>query len=281
MIKILTDSSSNMTKEQADELGVTLLPLTVVFGDKEYRDGIDIDATAFYDMLINEKDHPHTSQINTAVFEDIFSAAKANGDTLLVLLISSALSGTTSAARIAKEEVGYDGIYIYDTLNTTVMLKALVLEAARHADEPIEDVLAHLDDVRSRQELYAIVDTLEYLYKGGRMKRGTAAIGTLFHIKPVITVSERGTVELASKAIGTRGAIRQISKTVRAEDIDEDLPFYYIYSATDEKCRELASAIHGERAGELLRSAENICPVIGAHIGPAAAGICFVRKKEG
>lgn len=281
MIKILTDSSSNMTKEQADELGVTLLPLTVVFGDKEYRDGIDIDATAFYDMLINEKDHPHTSQINTAVFEDIFSAAKANGDTLLVLLISSALSGTTSAARIEKEEVGYDGIYIYDTLNTTVMLKALVLEAARHADEPIEDVLAHLDDVRSRQELYAIVDTLEYLYKGGRMKRGTAAIGTLFHIKPVITVSERGTVELASKAIGTRGAIRQISKTVRAEDIDEDLPFYYIYSATDEKCRELASAIHGERAGKLLRSAENICPVIGAHIGPAAAGICFVRKKEG
>ena len=191
------------------------------------------------------------------------------------------MSGTTSAARIAKEEVGYDGIYIYDTLNTTFMLKALVLEAARHADEPIEDVLAHLDDVRSRQELYAIVDTLEYLYKGGRMKRGTAAIGTLFHIKPVITVSERGTVELAGKAIGTRGAIRQISKTVRAEDIDEDLPFYYIYSATDEKCRELASAIHGERAGELLRSAENICPVIGAHIGPAAAGICFVRKKEG
>ena len=68
---------------------------------------------------------------------------------------------------------------------------------------------------------------------------------------------------------------------LRAEDIDEDLPFYYIYSATDEKCRELASAIHGERAGKLLRSAENICPVIGAHIGPAAAGICFVRKKEG
>lgn len=98
----------------------------------------------------------------------------------------------------------------------------------------------------------------------------------------MITVSERGTVELAGKAIGTRGAIRQISKTVRAEDIDEDLPFYYIYSATDEKCRELASAIHGERAGKLLRSAENICPVIGAHIGlrPRAYASCERRRAE-
>ena len=279
MIKILTDSSSNITKKEADSMGITLLPLTVVFGDREYRDGIDIDATAFYDLLVTDKNHPHTSQINTAVFEDIFSAAKANGDTLLVLLISSALSGTTSAAIRAKEAVGYDKIYIYDTRNTTVMLKMLVEEAVRHADEPVEQVIAHLDDIRSRQELYAIVDTLEYLYKGGRMKRGTAAIGTLFHVKPVIEVTEEGTVGLAGKAIGTRGAIKHITKTVRAEDIDENYPFYYIFSAENDKCRELARAIHGERGDELVRHAENICPVIGVHVGPAAAGICFVRKK--
>ena len=114
MIKILTDSSSNMTKEQADELGVTLLPLTVVFGDKESRDGIDIDATAFYDMLINEKDHPHTSQINTAVFEDIFSAAKANGDTLLVLLISSVCRGRRARRASRKRKWAMTG-YTYTT----------------------------------------------------------------------------------------------------------------------------------------------------------------------
>lgn len=280
MVRIVTDSSSNITPEEAEELGVTVIPLTVIFGSDELRDGVDITAEAFYDRLARDKNHPHTSQINTAQFEDIFRDAQAKGEKLILLPISAALSGTHAAAVKAKENVGYDGIYVYDTRTTTVMLKMLVLEARRLADREPEEIIAALDDLRSRTELYAMVDTLEYLWKGGRMARGTAMLGGLFRVKPIITIKSDGSLDVVAKAIGTRSAIKNLRKFVNPETIDPDVPVYYIYTVNKDNCERLINEVHPDRHDEYLSEATNICPVIGVHIGPGAVGICFARKKE-
>lgn len=280
MVRIVTDSSSNITPEEAEELGVTVIPLTVIFGSDELRDGVDITAEAFYDRLARDKNHPHTSQINTAQFEEIFRDAQAKGEKLILLPISAALSGTHAAAVKARENVGYDGIYVYDTRTTTVMLKMLVLEARRLADREPEEIIAALDDLRSRTELYAMVDTLEYLWKGGRMARGTAMLGGLFRVKPIITIKSDGSLDVVAKAIGTRSAIKNLRKFVNPETIDPDVPVYYIYTVNKDNCERLINEVHPDRHDEYLSDATNICPVIGVHIGPGAVGICFARKKE-
>ena len=280
MVRIVTDSSSNITPEEAEELGVTVIPLTVIFGSEELRDGVDITAEAFYDRLARDKNHPHTSQINTAQFEEIFRDAQAKGEKLILLPISAALSGTHAAAVKAKENVGYDGIYVYDTRTTTVMLKMLVLEARRLADREPEEIIAALDDLRSRTELYAMVDTLEYLWKGGRMARGTAMLGGLFRVKPIITIKSDGSLDVVAKAIGTRSAIKNLRKFADPATIDPDVPVYYIYTVNKDNCEKLINEVHPDRHDEYLAEATNICPVIGVHIGPGAVGICFARKKE-
>lgn len=279
MLRIITDSSSNITPREAEALGVEVIPLIVTFGSREFRDGVDIDAERFYEMLASEKEYPRTSQINVDTFEEIFLAAKANNDTLLIILISSSLSGTYGAAVKAKENVGYDGVYVYDSLATTVMLKTLVMEAVKNCDRSAEEIVGKLDKLRARCELYAIVDTLEYLHKGGRLKRSAAMLGTLFNVKPIVAVAKSGTVDLVGKTVGTRSAIKNIAKKVCENDIDGNYPVYYVYSGEKEKCVKLIDAItpHGDGFAD---DATVICPVIGAHVGPGAAGICFVRKKK-
>lgn len=281
MLQIVTDSSSNISQAEAARLGITVLPLSISFGSDVYRDGVDIDTDAFYRLLRTNKNHPHTSQINPSRFEEIFFEAKENGDTLLLLPISASISGTYSAAITAKESVGYDGIYVYDVRGVSVILKVMVEKAVELRDEgkAPEEIMAALGRLRDRTELYASLDTLEYLYRGGRLKRGAAVLGTIFHIKPLITITKAGEVSVCGKPIGTKQAMRGICKLVVPEEIDDAYPVYYIYTENAEVCGKLLAEVTPDRP-ELLESATNICPVIGVHIGPNAVGIVFVRKAK-
>lgn len=276
MLKIVTDSAANISAEEAKELGVEVLPLSIIFGDDIYRDGVDITTEEFYDKLVNGGVHPHTSQINIADFEEIFTRAKENGERLFLILLSSALSGTVSCARIAKENVGYDGVYIYDSLGATVMEKLLVHAALKNADKSAEEVAAILDDVRSRMVLYAAVDTLDYLYKGGRLKKSAAMLGKLFNIKPLITVSDKGTVELCGKAIGSKAAIKHIKKKTAEAVPDPDFPVCYVYSADKTKAETLSAVV--DVTDGCTKEFSDLCPVIGVHIGPGACGVCFIKQ---
>lgn len=276
MLKIVTDSAANISAEEAKELGVEVLPLSIIFGDDIYRDGVDITTEEFYDKLVNGGVHPHTSQINIADFEEIFTRAKENGERLFLILLSSALSGTVSCARIAKENVGYDGVYIYDSLGATVMEKILVYAALKNADKSAEEVAAILDEVRSRMVLYAAVDTLDYLYKGGRLKKSAAMLGKLFNIKPLITVSDKGTVELCGKAIGSKAAIKHIKKKTAEAVPDPDFPVCYVYSADKTKAETLSAVV--DVTDGCTKEFSDLCPVIGVHIGPGACGVCFIKQ---
>ena len=275
MYKIVTDSAANIAPEEAASLGVTVLPLSIIFGTREYRDGEDLTPAAFYEMLESDSEHPHSSQINIAAFEAVFAAAKEKGESLFVITLSSALSGTYASAVSAKKNGNYDNVYVYDSLGASVMEKMLVIEALRLTDKTGEEIAAALDGVRARMRIYAVVDTLEYLHRGGRLKKGAAFVGKI--LKPIITVSDGGSVVLSGKAIGTKRAIRAIRQAVLADTIDTDYPVYYLYSKTKEKCAALAEAIHPGRP-EYTENASNLCSVIGVHIGPGAAGICYIRK---
>ncbi len=278
MLKIITDSAANLSAEEAKEIGAEVLPYPVIFGNETLLDGADISVEGFYERLASDPNHPHTSQINVAEFEEVFSRPE-NSCPLFVVLLSSALSGTADCARLAAKNLGRDDIYVYDSLGATIMEKTLVYAAAARRDMAAEELAAALDDIRSRMELYAIVDTLEYLYKGGRLKKSTATLGKILRIKPILTVSREGKVEMCGKAIGTTLAVRNVAK--RVENADPEFPVSFLYSASDTLCRKLVAetAKTGACTENAINEAVNLCPVIGVHVGPGAAGVCFVRKK--
>jgi len=152
------------------------------------------------------------------------------------------------------------------------MLRLLVLEAVKYSNQTPNVILEHLNGVRSRLTLYAAIDTLEYLKKGGRLKAGAATVGTLLNIKPIVTVNGEGEVEIAGKQIGFKKALNFILEKIKSMPIDENYPIYFIYSMAEKNCDALIrlSGTSGEKY--------NISAVIGAHIGAGAAGIAYVRK---
>ena len=276
MLKIITDSAANLTAEEAKAMGVEVLPFPVIFGETTYLDGVNLSVTEFYDKLVTDPDHPHTSQINVAEFEEVFSKIDPD-DEAVVILLSSGLSGTVNSARIAKDSLKADNIHIFDSLGATIMEKIFVQAAYKNRDKSAKEIIGILGDLRSRMELYAVVDTLDYLYKGGRLKKSAATLGKLFRIKPIVTVSPEGTVELCGKTIGAALAIKNIEKRLADVELDPEYPPCYLYSATDELCRRMVKTLSPDHP-EAAESAANLCPVIGVHIGPGAAGICFIRK---
>lgn len=273
MVAIITDSSSNITQEEAKKLGITVLPLTIIFGMKEYRDGIDIDSAKFYEKLTTGKEFPHTAQLTEEQIEEAVVEARKKADEVLIMPISSALSG--SYERCAKVAGKYEGVYAYDGKCTTVMLKMLTLVAVKNADKPAKEIIKILSDYRPRIKLYAALNTLEYLGKGGRISRATATLGNVLKIKPVVTVNDDGEVELVSKQFGINKGIAYIAEQVKKDKIDYDEPIIVIYSMTQENSDKLI-----EKVGVDYSEKSEICAVISTHIGPHAAGFVYVQKAN-
>lgn len=275
MLRIVTDSSSEISQEEAARLGIEVLPLTIIFGSEQFRDGIDINSEQFYNKLVSSSEFPHTAQLGYDELMGVFGDAKAKGDEVLVIPIASALSGSFEWAERAAAESGYDKIKVYDSKCTTFMLEILVREAVRLKERPVEEVVAALDELRPRIKLLAALDTLEYLKRGGRINKTVATVGSMLKIKPVITISGEGKVELIHKSIGMNAALRYISERFLADKKDENYAVRTIYCMEQSNCEKLRSL-----AGIDGAPYENICPVIGTHIGPKAAGLVYVGAKD-
>lgn len=271
MVKIITDSSSNITQEEAKSLGVTVMPLTISFGNIEYLDGIDIGFDEFYTKLAESKEFPHTSQLTEEQIEESVNEALKEADEVLILPLSSAMSG--SFERCKKVAGSHPNVYAYDTKCTTVMLKLMIVEALKMVDKGVKAIVEMLDNLRPKLKIYAALDTLDNLRKGGRLSNVSAIIGSLLRIKPVITFSPDGKVEMLSKQFGMNKSIAYIADKVKKENIDFTKPVYLIYTGNDKNSQALISKIGIEYSEK-----GNICPVIGSHIGADAAGIVFAEK---
>lgn len=275
MIKILVDSASDC--KLSDGIADLFLPISVNIDGKEYQDGVDLDADAFYKLLLNTKDFPHTSQPAPQAFVEIFEQIKADGDELIYLALSSKLSGTYQGAMIAKDMVEYDGIYIIDSLLASHLIGVLAKYARDLINEGLSasEIAEKCENLKGKIKVLAGLDTLEYLYRGGRLSRASATVGKIADIKPIITVNE-GAVEAMGKALGKGRAIQYIADKLATYDIDKSFPIFSLFTFGEENCELLEAKLTA--SGYDIADRKQIGSTIGTHVGPGVYAVLFVTK---
>ncbi len=278
MVKILVDSSSDYEPEEIKEKGFEFVPISITIGDTDYIDGVSLEKDEFYEILKGTEDFPKTSQPSPQAFLDIFKDAKEKQDTIFCILLSSELSGTCQSAQLAKNMVDYESIYIIDSLSATYMIKILADYTYElvQKNTPAEEILQKIEALKPRVTLFAGLDTLEYLCKGGRLSKSAAAIGELANIKPVITVTEEGAVGVLGKCLGKNKAIAQVFKHLHESGLDDSFPLYTIYTYGTDNCQRLEEKL--EENGYSTSKRLQVGATIGSHIGPEAFGVVFVKQ---
>lgn len=278
MIRIIVDSSADYTKERLEEAGLELVPIGVAIDGKSFLDGVDLGKDDFYEIMTNSNDFPKTSQPSPQAFLDVFEDAKKKGDDVICILLSSALSGTNQSANLAKDMAEYDNIYIVDSLSATYPIKIMAEYANKLRNEGFAaaDIAAKLEELKGRIKIVAGIDTMEYLYRGGRVSKAAAAIGEVAKIKPIISVVDGGKVGVVGKCLGKNKAIRFFTDMLSEKTLDTNFPFYTVYSYGTENCEKLEEKLAKE--GYTMKERLQIGATIGAHIGPGAFGVVFVEK---
>ena len=273
MIRLLVDSASDYTQEEIRNKNLYFVPLQIQIEGKKYLDGVDIDKETFYEKMMNSKEFFKTSQPSPQEFLDIFEEVKKKQETLICLSLSSKLSGTYQSACLAKDMVDYENIYIVDTLTAVAGIRLLCEVAINWIDEnrSVENIVSGLEELKEHVHIYAGLDTLEYLAKGGRISKTAAAIGTLASIKPIICV-EHGEVVVAGKTRGVNKATSVVCEKMQSDIVDTLYPVYTLYSYGLENVEKLESKL------DLDVNRVRIGSTIGVHIGPNAFGVCFVSK---
>ena len=279
MIRILTDSTCEISMESAKEMDVTVLPMTVHFGGESYVDGIELTPELFYQKLGESTELPTTTQINPSEFEEVFRAWTAAGDSVVGLFLSSDLSGTYQSAVIAANSVGSDNIFVIDSKTVTFGLGLLVLQAVRWRQEglPAAALAARLEQEKERVTLLAVVDTLKYLKMGGRLSSAAAMVGGILGINPLITVTG-GKVESIGKARGRKAAFDLLQKRINEVPPDRSAPMAYGHSNAPEALRECMDYFK-ETIPPQTAFIAHIGSVVGTHVGPGAVGVAYFRQK--
>ena len=280
-VKILCDSSADFNIEEIRALDLLYVPIPVMFGDETYIEGENITKDEFYKKLTSDPNFPTTSQPSPAMFLDCFKEAKKNNDEIVAILIPEALSGTLQNANMAKNMTEYDNIHIIDGLNIAAALRILVEHAVKLRDEgkSASEICAEIEELRNRTKVYAALDTLENLYRGGRLSKAAAGIGEFANLKPVVTLDENGSVAVCSKAIGKNKAISTIIKHLDSLTLDKNFPVYFVYSDDDTNTNLLKDKLF--IAGYNVADSKlcNLGPTLGTHVGIGAYGVAYVIEK--
>lgn len=270
-IRIITDSSADFDRATAKRRQVEIISMAVQFGNASFLDGKTITNDVFYTLLKEGRENPTTSQPTPAEFLRVFEEAKAAGDQVVAVLISSVLSGTVQSAQIAKGMCEYEDIYIVDSLSATAGIQILVNLACKLRDSglPAPGIAQELERLKGRIRIFAVLDTLEYLRRSGRLSGFQAGLGAMTKLKPVIT----------AKAFGTSAAVKQLQKFLLQYPVDDAYPSYFLY--TDDKEREelLLPALREQGKLPLRLHYSSVGPTIGTHIGPGALGMAYIERE--
>lgn len=279
-IKILTDSASDINQLEAEKMGIYLMPIPITFGETEYLDGVNLMPTEFYDKLESSQDLPVTSQITPFKYEEAFEELTKNGDQLIVITLSSKISGTYRNA-VATAENFKGKVFVIDSLNACVGQRLVTQYALRLAQEGLsaEEIVEKVENSKTRVRLVAMIDTLKYLKKGGRISAAAAAIGGLVNLKPMISVID-GEVKVVGKTIGVKKAMQFINKEIEAKGgVNFDMPYGVLWSGHSSENLETWLKENGAKFG--LEGTENkycLGGTIGTHIGSGAVGVAFFEK---
>lgn len=274
-VKIIVDSTADLTRELKQQ--VSTVPLSVHFGDEEFVDGITITHEQFYEKLIGSKVLPRTSQPSPDAFVQTYEQVTADGSEAVVLTVAASLSGTYQSACIAAED--YPGVHVLDSGTVAIGTGILTRLAVRLAQEglPAEEIAARLEEEKAKVCVIAIVDTLEYLHKGGRLSKTAAIAGGLLNIKPILSIKD-GQILVLGKARGVKQGYSLLNKEIEAAGgADTAKPLILGYTGAED--RLLNKYI--EESGDLWPTDAPrtiIGSVIGTHAGPGAVAAAFFRK---
>lgn len=275
-IKIVTDSTADLPAPLVKELGITVVPLKVNFSDGTYREGLDITSQAFYEKLGLSERLPTTSQPSPGEFQEVYSELTADGAAVISIHISQAMSGTCQAASLAKNAMPEKDITVVDSKQVSMALGLVVIEAARAARDgkTRDEILQLVADVSGRVRTYFVVDTLEYLQKGGRIGKASAFLGTMLNIKPVLTI-EDGIIAPFEKIRGKQKALDRIIEITKAfEEEHGPINLAMVHSNCLDELVKFLEKVNAE-----IKYRSNIISeigaVVGSHCGPGTIAVFF------
>lgn len=281
-IKIVTDSGSDITKEEAKKLGIELISMEVDINNKTYLDGDTITADEFYNQLEECTVLPKTSQINPFRFEELFDRLTQNGDKVIAILLSSKLSGTYSNAKGLENKYN-NNVYVVDSMNAALGQRLLVMVALKLIQEnkSFEEIIATLEKEKQRVSIIVLLNTLKYLKMGGRISPLVAFAGETLNLKPLVGVVD-GEVKLIGKGRGFIKSRRIINDLVSQRGgIDTTMPYGVIYSGTDDsKIKEYVNDNASILGIDKNVNVYQFGCTIGTHIGPNGIAIAFFNKIQ-
>jgi DegV family protein with EDD domain len=278
-IRIVVDSTSDLTDEIIEKYNIKMVPLTVNFENESFLDKVELSTKEFFDKLEAAEKLPTTTLVSPGTFVEVFSEILLEGDQVLGLFIASELSGTYDSARMAKNMIGSDDIHIIDTRSVCLGSFALILEAIKLVEQnkPIEEIVDELERLKEKVVVAAALDTLKYLEKGGRLTKGQAVLGTLLNIKPIIGVKD-GKITVIDKIRGKNKAIKWFDEWIEKNNYDlSDKTVLLFHGRAYEQLKLLRDAIEKKyRIKNIIE--QEIGAVIGTHAGPGVLGIGFLDK---
>lgn len=280
MVRIITDSAADFEPWELKEKNIICIPITVMLDDAEYQENVNLTKDQFFALLAETGASPRTAQPSPQILADLLKETVEAGDEAVYITLSSALSGTYQTAVMTCEDVGSEHCFVLDSLDATGGQRLLVEYALRLRDEgkTAAEIVEAVKAIRGKIVLYACIDTLEYLYRGGRISQTVYKLGTMAQVKPIIRVSEEGGIEVPAKAMGMRKGMDMLCKRLEAQKPSKEHNFYVMYTADRsigetlaDKFRAMGYEIPDDRIIQVGAG-------IGSHIGPNACGFVYVAE---
>lgn len=282
-VRIITDSTSDIPKEQAEALGITIVPLTVFFGEQAYLDGVELDNASFYTKLQASKVTPRTSQPSPAAFADAYTRLIDEGaDAIIAVLLSAKLSGTYQSACTARDslpdELKKIPIEVIDSANVSMAMSIATMHAAEEAQQGLgfEEIKANLLDRLSHTRILFVLDTLEYLKRGGRVGGAAALLGGMLSVKPILTI-KNGEVAAVERPRTRSKAYARIAQLI--SEMKNPREFTIVESDT-EVGQQLAQALQAQVQGQGSIPTYKLGAVVGTYAGPGTTGVAMIIDQS-
>ena len=275
MLKVFVDSGSSIKQYEKEEYNVEIIPLKIILGDKEYLDGINLENDVFYDYLKNNKVFPKTSLPQLDVLEEQVNQLTKEGHDVIIITISSEISGTYNAIRLLFND--NDKVHLVDSRCAVGGIRLIVDEINNNRNLEVKDILLKVNDLIPRIRIAAIPETLEYLHKGGRLSTKEYILGTAIHLKPLIGF-ENGKVKMVGKAIGLKRAMKALNDLVSKDGVDTNYQFIAAMTNGRENLDNLLRGLNPEYKS-LIKTYDDLDHAIAAHWGPNAFGYIYVKAK--
>ena len=274
VVRIVTDSTADLTQEQQQAAGITIVPLNVHFGDQVFRDHVDLTADEFFRRLKASPQLPRTSQPAVGVFEEAYRTLRENGDEIVSVHLSSKVSGTYNSALMAAKGIDEKAIDVVDSLSTSMALGFMALEAAKlaRAGKDRATITERLRALVPKARVICVVDTLTYLERGGRIGRARALLGSLLNVKPILQLKDGEVVPLGRARGRPQALTRLVELLERDGHVSQLAIMHGAASADAEQLRERVAASYPGL--DILLT--EIGAVLGTHTGPGVIGFTYL-----